>query len=32
MADILSEIAAYKREFVADRKRERSLADVRSQA
>ena len=32
MADILSEIAAYKREFVADRKRERSLADVRAQA
>ena len=32
MADILSEIAAYKREFVADRQRERSLADVRSHA
>lgn len=32
MADILSEIAAYKREFVASRQRQRSLADVRSQA
>ena len=32
MADILSEIAAYKREFVADRQRQRSLADVRAHA
>ncbi len=32
MADILSEIAAYKREFVTDRQRQRSLADVRAQA
>ncbi len=32
MADILSEIAAYKREFVADCKRQRSLADVRAHA
>ncbi len=32
MADFLSEIAAYKRAFVADRQRQRSLADVRSQA
>ncbi len=32
MADILSEIAAYKREFVAARQRQRSLADVRAHA
>ena len=32
MADILSEIAAYKREFVTDRQRQRSLADVRAHA
>lgn len=32
MADILSEIAAYKREFVASRKRERNLAEVRAHA
>ena len=32
MADILSEIAAYKREFVADRQRQRSLANVRAHA
>ena len=32
MADILSEIAAYKREFVADCKRQRNLADVRAHA
>jgi len=30
MADILQEIAAYKREFVAQRKREKPLVDVRS--
>ncbi len=32
MADILQEIAAYKREFVAAARRQRSLADVRSAA
>ena len=32
MADILQEIAAYKREFVAQRKREKPLVDVRSAA
>ena len=32
MGDILEEIAAYKRGFVADRKRGRSLADLRSHA
>lgn len=32
MADILREIAAYKREFVADRQRRRSLAEVRAHA
>lgn len=32
MADILSEIAAYKREFVAARQRQRSLAEVRAHA
>lgn len=32
MADILSEIAAYKREFVASRQRQRSLAEVRARA
>ena len=32
MTDILSEIAAYKREFVADRQRQRSLAEVRAHA
>ena len=32
MANILEEIAAYKREFVDARKRQRSLADVRAHA
>ena len=32
MTDILREIAAYKREFVADRQRQRSLAEVRAHA
>ena len=32
MADILAEIAAYKRDFVDERKRQRSLVDVRAHA
>ena len=32
MADILAEIAEYKRGLVAERKRSRSLADVRAHA